>query len=334
VPPQCGTEYLHLPVQQQHLEILRRTPHFQIGCTNSSKIRGFASPRARNSPMFDVSNFTALSPLLDILFSPTACWTYAGLAVFLVAIVLVDLVTGRSIRRYWAATFRTDLIYMFLLVGGVYGLVQQPLLAWVDGFLRQHASYLYLDLLNGLPASIQIPTFLVAVDFSRYWKHRCMHSLPCLWAFHCIHHAPDELNFLTNYRMHLIEFIVDGLVTLVPVVLLGVPPSIWLPVNLLLLWYTGLHHSDLNLRFGWLERVLVSPQFHRLHHSTDRRDFDSNFGAALSLWDWLFGTARSDDRRPASYGVADAQIPTSILGQTIFPAWYIIGRTPLGRRRR
>ncbi len=275
--------------------------------------------------MADSFIFQTSSALAAILFSPAACVTYAGLAVFFVAVVIVDVSTGRSLRRYWSATFRTDIVYMFLLVGGIYGLVQLPVIALVDGLLRRYASFLYLDLLKDFPAPFQIAGFLVLADFCRYWKHRLLHSVSWLWAFHCVHHAPREINFLTNYRLHLVEFIADGLVILVPIVLLGVPPTIWLPVTLLLLWYTSLMHSDLDLTFGRLGRIFVSPHFHRIHHSAERCVSDSNFGAGLSIWDTLFGTARFERERPASYGLSDIAVPEGILGQAVFPLRYLAG---------
>jgi sterol desaturase/sphingolipid hydroxylase (fatty acid hydroxylase superfamily) len=260
-----------------------------------------------------------LSALFDRLLSPGACQTYAGLAMFLGAMLLVELRQGRGIGPYLARSFRTDLLYTLLIVGGMYGLIQQPLINWIDSLIRQHASFFYLDLLRRLPEPLQLVAFLVAVDFCRYWKHRLLHASPYLWPFHSIHHAPEKLNFLVNYRLHLVEHLIDGVVTLVPVVLLGVPTHIWLPVNFLLVWYTSLHHCDLDLSFGWFERIFVSPRFHAAHHSADKRDYDTNFGDAFSIWDLLFGTARFKPSRPQAYGVATLDVPLSFVGQLFFP---------------
>jgi sterol desaturase/sphingolipid hydroxylase (fatty acid hydroxylase superfamily) len=257
--------------------------------------------------------------------SPSACCTYVGLAMFLGMMVVIDAINDRPMH-FRLPGFTTDLLYMFLMVGGIYGLIQQPLLDWIASFLLRKASFLYLELLRHLPEPFQFVAFVVAVDFCRYWKHRLMHASPFLWAFHSIHHAPEKLNFLSNYRLHLVDALLDGLVTLVPVVLLGVPAQIWLPVNFLLLWYTCLHHSDLDVHFGWLERAFVSPRFHSTHHSADCRDYDRNFGAAFSIWDGLFGTARFACSRPQCTGLSDRNVPRSFAGQLLFPLKFLTRR--------
>jgi len=260
-----------------------------------------------------------LQDFFDLVMSSTARPTYVGLVMFLGAMVVVDARSGRGIRRYLSPGFRTDLLYTLLVVGGIYGLIQQPLLNWIDSIIRHNASFLYLNMLRDLPEPAKLVAFLVAIDFCRYWKHRLMHASLFLWAFHSIHHAPETLNFLVKYRIHLVDALLDGVITLVPVVLLGVPAEIWLPVNLLLLWYSCLHHCDLDFHFGWLERVFVSPRFHSTHHSASRRDHDRNFGAALSIWDGLFGTAHFAQSRPQAYGLVDLDVPPSFAGQLLFP---------------
>jgi len=147
-----------------------------------------------------------------------------------------------------------------------------------------------------------------------------MHAVPFLQAFHSIHHAPDSLNFLTTYRIHIGEYLVDGIVTLIPVVLLGLPPLMWLPLYLALILYSAVLHSDLDVSFGWLDPIFVSPRFHATHHSADRREYDSNFGALLSIWDVAFGTAHFPRSKPPKYGLARLEMPPSFLGQLIFPA--------------
>jgi sterol desaturase/sphingolipid hydroxylase (fatty acid hydroxylase superfamily) len=255
----------------------------------------------------------------DRLMSPVACRTYAGLVIFLGAMLVIDAWRGRGLRYDRIPGFKTDLLYMLLTVGGIYGLIEQPVLDWIASLVSRHASFLYLGVLRHLAEPVQLIAFLAAVDFCRYWKHRLMHATPYLWAFHCIHHAPERLNFLINYRIHLLEALLDGVVTLLPVILLGVPAEIWLPVYLLLIWYTSLHHCDLDLNFGWLERVLVSPRFHSTHHSANRLDYNRNFGVAFSIWDVLFGTAHFAESRPQTYGLSDRGVPCSFAGQLLFP---------------
>jgi sterol desaturase/sphingolipid hydroxylase (fatty acid hydroxylase superfamily) len=270
---------------------------------------------------------SAWQSLLDQLASSLAWQTFAALALLFLVLVAVELKAGRGLSRYRDASFATDIVYTVLIIGGFYGWIQQPLVNWIDHSLRQHAPFLYMDLLRRLPEWLQLLTFLLAVDFCRYWKHRALHALPGLRAVHAIHHSAQNLNLLTAFRIHLLEYLLDGVITLVPIVLLGIPPEIWLPLYLSFILLNAMQHSDLDLGFGWLNRVFVSPRFHAVHHSDRRSDYDSNYGSLFSFWDVLFGTAIFATARPASYGLPKLRIPGSFLGQLVFPVASLFRRT-------
>ena len=224
------------------------------------------------------------------------------------------------------ASFLTDVVYTVLIIGGFYGWLQQPIITATDSFLRKHAAFLYTNLLHDLPEPIQLVAFLLAIDFCRYWKHRAMHAVPVLQSIHSIHHSSENLNFLTAFRIHLLEYVFDGLITLLPVVVLGIPPAMWLPVYLSFILLNAIQHSDVDLGFRWLNRILVSPRFHAVHHSQNRSEYSSNYGSLFCIWDILFGTANFGASRLKSYGLPHLKIPQSFFGQFIFPARPIMRR--------
>jgi sterol desaturase/sphingolipid hydroxylase (fatty acid hydroxylase superfamily) len=251
--------------------------------------------------------------------------TFVALFVLFIIILSIERLTScyRGVR-YLEVSFITDLSYTFLVIGGIYGLFQQPFITWVDSILRQYDPFLYLNGIQNLPKSAQLIVFLITVDFCRYWKHRFLHSISIFQAFHSIHHATDNLNFLTTYRIHLVEYLIDGLVTLIPVVLLGIPPEMSIPLYLTLILYGAINHSGLNLSFGWLDRIFVSPRFHALHHSIDRNIYNTNFGSLFSVWDIIFGTANYTSPWQRAYGLPGLQMPSSLTGQLLFPIKLII----------
>jgi sterol desaturase/sphingolipid hydroxylase (fatty acid hydroxylase superfamily) len=106
---------------------------------------------------------------------------------------------------------------------------------------------------------------------------------------------------------------------LVPIVLLGIPPQMWLALYLFFVLYTALSHSDLDLSFGSLDRLFVSPRFHAAHHSANKNEYDANFGSFLCIWDVLFASARFIPSRPHRYGISHLKIPASFIGQLLFP---------------
>ena len=156
-----------------------------------------------------------------------------------------------------------------------------------------------------------------------YVAHRLSHRVGFLWLVHSIHHSQPSLTAFTNFRFHLGNVLFRTLVQFPVFVLLGSPqlggvPLLWLTVLASVL-LEGLAHCDLPWRFGLLGRLLVSPAFHRVHHSVEERHHDRNFGIALSVWDRLFGTAADDRERPAAYGLAAPRVPEGFLRQLAFP---------------
>lgn len=163
-------------------------------------------------------------------------------------------------------------------------------------------------------------TLFVVDDFSRYVVHRLLHRVPCLWAFHKVHHTATALNPLTVYRTHPVEGVifvlrgalVHGSCTGVFVFFFGAQVTLAtvLGASVFSVAFNALganlRHSHIDLGF-WrpVERLFISPAQHQLHHSIARRHHDRNFGAALALWDWLGGThCHSETGAQLMFGVA------------------------------
>ncbi len=153
---------------------------------------------------------------------------------------------------------------------------------------------------QGLLGRSQLPpwaAFLVlfiSLQLTSYWLHRLMHTVPALWRIHAVHHCDTEVDATTAFRHHPLEVILSSLVTL-PVVLLLLPdPMMLLAYNALYAAVAIVHHG--NFTFGpRVDRVLrlliVTPDYHRLHHAAERRYTDSNYATLLPLLDYLFKTA-------------------------------------------
>ena len=142
-------------------------------------------------------------------------------------------------------------------------------------------------------------------DFSKYWVHRWMHKWPILWALHKVHHSAEVLTPITVYRTHPLEGIVftlrgtftQGVSISTFIFFFGNSVDLYtvLGANILLFLFntagSNLRHSHIGIRYwGWLEYILISPAQHQLHHSIDIKHHDKNFGAALAIWDYLFGS--------------------------------------------
>ena len=142
-------------------------------------------------------------------------------------------------------------------------------------------------------------------DFSKYIVHRFMHKWPVLWALHKVHHSATVLTPMTVFRTHPLEGIIFSLRSAATQAI-GIALFFYLFGNLVSLYTivganvfvfifnilgSNLRHSHIGIRYWkWLEYIFISPAQHQLHHSVAFEHHDKNFGAALAVWDWLFGS--------------------------------------------
>jgi sterol desaturase/sphingolipid hydroxylase (fatty acid hydroxylase superfamily) len=129
------------------------------------------------------------------------------------------------------------------------------------------------------------------VDFFYYWFHRWQHQVGFLWEQHRFHHSETALNVTSTRRVHWLEEPLVVLFVGIPIGLLvrfeGLEMGILSFIEVLWLQFV---HLNLRLELGWLGRVIVGPQHHRLHHSYQPEHIDRNFAVFFPLWDMLFGT--------------------------------------------
>jgi len=243
-------------------------------------------------------------------------------AALLALLVAARLRFGKGVWKARVATpaVRTDGAYAVFYLAGIYAfLISGPAYRLLEGLVSAYAPFLRLNLLRGLPWWTQFFVASVVMDGVLYWTHRALHRLPWLWAFHSVHHSQREMNGLANFRFHAGDVFVRGLAQFVPGLLLGVPVWVWLPSVWIQVGLDCLAHSGLGWSYGPLGRVLVSPRFHRLHHSAEPGHRDLNFGMTYSFWDRAFGTASGQASEPAGYGLTDVDVPPSFLRQLAHP---------------
>lgn len=141
----------------------------------------------------------------------------------------------------------------------------------------------------------------VAVDFCFYWAHRTLHRYNLLWGAHQPHHSSEDFNLSTALRKGAFQTAFDWPFYL-PLAMLGLPlPAFLLLLGIQLAYQFWIHTQHI-ARLGWLERVLVTPSLHRVHHGQNACYIDKNHGGVFILWDRLFGTY-AEEREPVCYGV-------------------------------
>ncbi len=170
------------------------------------------------------------------------------------------------------------------------------------------------------PLGIQMVAMLLAVDFMRYWVHRACHTYTPLWRLHEVHHSPDILYTLNVGRFHPFEKVLHFACDSVPFLLLGVAPEVIGGYFLLYAVNGFFQHSNLRLRYGWLNYVVGSAETHRWHHARDPKTACCNFGNTTIVWDLLFGTWYLPTAGPVDdIGIMDATYPKGFWAQMLTP---------------
>jgi sterol desaturase/sphingolipid hydroxylase (fatty acid hydroxylase superfamily) len=162
------------------------------------------------------------------------------------------------------------------------------------------------------PVWLQIVTGIVVLDFSvGYLSHRTMHMWPAMWRFHQVHHSDDFVDVTTTYRTHPVETVWRFLFTIVPVWVLGLPAQAVVVQRLLQATNGVIEHANIRL---WppLDRVLsliwVTPNVHKIHHSRDVSETNSNYANLLTIYDRLLRTYTPAERaHSVVYGLDEAE---------------------------
>jgi sterol desaturase/sphingolipid hydroxylase (fatty acid hydroxylase superfamily) len=140
---------------------------------------------------------------------------------------------------------------------------------------------------------------VVALDFAIWLQHVMVHAIPALWRLHRVHHADLDYDLTTGARFHPLEILLSMLIKFATILVLG-PSVVAVVIFEVLLNATAMfNHGNVRLPLAldrWLRWVLVTPDMHRVHHSIEDDETNSNFGFNLSIWDRLFGTYRDQPR--------------------------------------
>ena len=146
------------------------------------------------------------------------------------------------------------------------------------------------------PFPLAIVLSLLVLDLAVYLQHLMFHAMPILWRVHRMHHADLDFDVTTGVRFHPLEMILSMLIKFAVILLLGPPVLAVLIFEVLLNATAMFNHSNVRIPQPWdraLRWLVVTPDMHRVHHSIDAPECNSNFGFNLPWWDRLFGTYRA-----------------------------------------
>ena len=143
-----------------------------------------------------------------------------------------------------------------------------------------------------------------ALDFAGYWVHRIQHVTNFFWNGHIVHHSSEEFNLACALRQSISSIVKIFIVFLVPAALFGVPGEVIAVVAPLHLFAQFWYHTQHINKMGFLEKIIVTPSHHRVHHAINPEYIDKNYGQIFIFWDKLFGSYQEElpDVQPV-YGI-------------------------------
>lgn len=144
----------------------------------------------------------------------------------------------------------------------------------------------------------------MALDLAGYWTHRIAHEYNLFWNNHIIHHSSEDFNLACALRQSISSIVKIFAIFLLPAALLGVPPQVVAVVAPLHLFAQFWYHTEHIHKMGFLEKIIVTPSHHRVHHAINPEYLDKNYGQIFIFWDKLFGTYQEElPHVPAVYGI-------------------------------
>ena len=183
--------------------------------------------------------------------------------------------------------------------------------------LARHAQWLVLPRADAVPDWCFVTLAVVGIDAVDWLTHLANHKITGLWRLHAVHHSQEELSILTTYRAHPLVH-VSFLISAIPVLAIGsnaVTPAAVLTAYACL---GALPHANVRWTYGWAGRLMISPAYHRIHHTPTGR-LDINLGTVFPFWDMLSGRAvfpaQASGPAASTTGLAGRPVPVEQAGR-------------------
>jgi sterol desaturase/sphingolipid hydroxylase (fatty acid hydroxylase superfamily) len=200
--------------------------------------------------------------------------------------ILLDLFTSKE--RRWKDTGANIVIFIMnqLLEKTIYGAI--GIIALMP--------FQYLT-----PLSISMSPWtwvwaILAADFTYYWMHRLEHEHRILWASHSVHHSSEDYNLTVAMRLSIVEASFEW-IFLIPMILIGFSPFQAVLALVFVAQFQTWIHTERIQKLGWLDEIFNTPSVHRVHHGSNEKYLDKNYGGILIIWDKLFGTFQREEEK-------------------------------------
>ncbi len=226
--------------------------------------------------------------------------TYGSAILVIIFIILFILESKFLLRKRVQNRWKRIVINFFVSLpsSALLRFVFIPLMMWLA--YKNEQWQLGLNYLYDAPVWMEASISFLILDYSNYLWHIVLHKMPLMWRFHLVHHTDLDLDITTAFRFHFGELIGSVFFRGAAVVLIGVSPFLVLIYEIAFEAANQFQHSNLKLPYRFekaLNKILVTPRMHGIHHSMKKRETDSNFSIIFSFWDRLHHTIRLNVRQ-------------------------------------
>ena len=237
--------------------------------------------------------------------------------IFVLIEKMFPLYKGQSLfRKEWQTDMAHFVVNHFLV--GLVLLTVNFLIHRVFGWMVRGD---FQDMIRAISFLPQLLLCILVADFMQYWTHRAYHEVPYLWKFHAVHHSTKTLDWLAGSRMHVLELIFTRVCVLGPLYVFGFEKSVLDAYIIVVGFQAVFNHANVHLPWGPLKYLVVTPDFHHWHHSSDEAAIDKNYAAHYAFLDYFFRTAvkKTNGKFPENYGVVGDYMPPGFVQQQLFP---------------
>ena len=221
--------------------------------------------------------------------------TYGGIILAFLFLILFISESKFELRRRVQNRWKRMLINFVVAIPSflLLRLLFIPAMVWLA--IQNQDWQIGINYIFNAPTQVKFCIVFLLLDYSNYAWHILLHKLPILWRFHLVHHTDKDLDITTAFRFHFGELIGSVFFRGAAVILTGASPFMILIYEIAFEAATQFHHSNVKLPFRFekvLNKIMVTPRMHGIHHSVIQKEADSNYSVIFSFWDRLHKTIR------------------------------------------
>jgi sterol desaturase/sphingolipid hydroxylase (fatty acid hydroxylase superfamily) len=219
--------------------------------------------------------------------------TFARALQFVLPLFMILILAEFVVAKYKHKAVLNSMDTISSLSSGLTNVLKQ-VLGWSISIISYDFLLQHLNVFNIQHHVLQYIIGFICIDFFAYWSHRWAHEYNILWNRHLVHHSSEEFNLPVALRQTISNFVEIYTFLLIPAAIFGVPTQVLVMLGVVMLFGGFWYHTQLIDKLGFLERFMVTPSHHRIHHAINPVYLDKNYGGILIIWDKLFGTFQAE----------------------------------------